>query len=65
MIDIKKDCLLLFINFFDKKTAGSRIKSMSQNGQLAEELHKLINRNSKKRKVHSTFKDNIWGADLD
>ena len=28
--------------FFDKKTAGSGIKSMQQNEQLAEELHKLI-----------------------
>ena len=28
--------------FFDKKTAGSCIKSMPQNDQLAEELHKPI-----------------------
>ena len=28
--------------FFDKKTAGSGIKSMPQNEQLAEEFHKLI-----------------------
>ena len=28
--------------FFDKKTAGSGIKSMPQNEQLAEELHKPI-----------------------
>ena len=51
-------------NFFDKKTAGSGIKSMIQNEQLAEELHKPIFRKFKKRKVYSTFKDNIWGADL-
>ena len=59
--------------FFDKKTAGggvatlankSAIKSIPQNEQLAEGLHKLIIRKSKKRKVYSTFKDNIWGADL-
>ena len=37
---------------------------MPQNEQLAEELHKLSIRKFKKRKVHSTFKDNIWGADL-
>ena len=37
---------------------------MSQNEQLAEELHKAIIRKFKKRKVHSTFKDNIWGSDL-
>ena len=29
-------------NFFDKKNTGSGIKSMSQNEQLAEELHKPI-----------------------
>ena len=28
--------------FFDKKAAGSGVKSMSQNEQLAEELHKPI-----------------------
>ena len=35
-----------------------------QNQQLAEELHKLIIRKFEKRKVYSTLKDNIWGADL-
>ena len=38
--------------------------SIPQNEQLAEELHKLIFRKFKKRKVYSAFKDNIWGADL-
>ena len=37
---------------------------MPQNEQLGEELHKLTIRKFKKRKVCSTFKDNIWGADL-
>ena len=50
--------------FFDKKTAGSGIKSMPQNEQLAEELHKPIIRKFKKRKVYSSFKDIIWLADL-
>ena len=50
--------------FFDKKIAGSGIKSMTQNEQLAEELHNFIIRKFKARKVYSTFKDNIWGADL-
>ena len=53
----------------DKSTKGSGAtaltnKSVSQNQQLAEELHKPIIRNFKKRKMHSVFKDNIWGADL-
>ena len=46
--------------FFDKKAAGSGIKSMPQNEQLTEELHKPIIRKSKKRSVYSTFKDKIW-----
>ena len=51
-------------NFFDKETAGSGIKSMRQKKQLAEELHKPIIKKLKKGKVYSTFKDDIWGADL-
>ena len=63
-MDIKEEWLLWFINFLIKKTAGSGIKSIPQNEQLAEELHKPIIRKLKKRKVCSAFKDNIWGADL-
>ena len=53
----------------DKSTKGSSVttftnKSLSQNQRLAKELHKPIIRKFKKRKAHSTFKDNIWGADL-
>ena len=55
--------------FFNKKSSGSGTKHVntkitSQNQQLAEELHKPIIRKFEKRKVYSTFKDNIWGADL-
>ena len=49
--------------FFDKKSKETGIKSMP-NQQLANELHKPIIRNFKKRKVYSSFKDNIWGVDL-
>ena len=57
---------------FDKKTKDSgatlanrsAIKSIPQNEQLAEELHKLITKKFKKGKVYSAFKDNIWAADL-
>ena len=34
------------------------------NQQLAEELHKSITKTFVKRKVHSPFTENIWGADL-
>ena len=31
---------------------------------LADELHKPVVKKFNKRKVHSQFKDNIWGVDL-
>ena len=49
--------------FFDKKSSGSGITN-EPNYQLAEELHKPIFRKLKKRKVYSSFRDNIWGVDL-
>ena len=49
--------------FFDKKPKGSGITN-EFNYQLANELHKPIIRKFKKRKVHSSFKDNIGGVDL-
>ena len=51
--------------FFYKKASGSGIKNdIIWNKKLAEELHKPIIRELKKRKVHSPFTDNISGADL-
>ena len=49
--------------FFDKKSKGSGITNES-NYQLANELHKPIIKKFNKRKVYSSFKDNIWGVDL-
>ena len=49
--------------FFDKKSSGSGIAN-EPNYQLANELHKPIIRKFKKRKVYSSFRDNIWGVDL-
>ena len=51
--------------FFDKTASGSGIKNKNiSKKELAKELHKPIIINFKKRKVHSSFIDNIWGADL-
>ena len=50
--------------FFDSKVSGSGAKLISENEQLANELRKPIIREFEKRKVYSTFKDNIWGVDL-
>ena len=48
--------------FFDKKTMGSGINNESL--KLGAELHKPIIRKFNKRKVYSSFKDNIWSVDL-
>ena len=55
--------------FFDKKSMGSGFKKLKNTAKpsssiLADELHKLVIRKFKKRKVYSQFKDNIWGVDL-
>ena len=50
--------------FFGKKSKGTGIKNeIKQNQQPANELRKPIIRKFKKRKVYSSFKYNIWGAD--
>ena len=49
--------------FLDKKSKGSGITN-EYNYQLANELHKPFIKKFKKRKVYSSFKDNIWGVDL-
>ena len=49
--------------FFDKKSSESGIVN-EPNYQLASELHKPIIRKLKKRKVYSSFRDNIWDVDL-
>ena len=60
--------------FFDKKYSGSAvtlvdksaIKSKNmKNHQLAEDLHKPVIRKFEKPKMYSSFKDNIWDADLE
>ena len=55
MMDISVDLLDWSIIILIKKTS---------NKELAEELHKPIIREFKKRKVHLSFMDNIWGTDL-
>ena len=73
MMDIKEVLLLWFIIFFDKKsvsladksTEGSGVNNETkQNEELPEELYKPIVKKFLKRRVYSSFKDNIWGADV-
>ena len=62
----------MIYKFFDKRTKcsaatlanKSAIKSIPQNEELAEEIHKPIIRKFKKREKYSAFKENIWAADL-
>ena len=49
--------------FFDKKSSGSGASKVS-NVKLADELHRPVIKKFSKRKVYSSFKDNIWGVDL-
>ena len=49
---------------FSKKSQGCGAANNNENIQLADELHKLIIRKFKKRKVYSSFGDSIWGVDL-
>ena len=57
--------LLWFTNSLIKRLrVVVSLNEIKQNPQLAEELHKRIIRNFKKRTVYSSFKDSIWGADL-
>ena len=49
--------------FLDKKSSGSGIVN-EPNYQLANELHKPVFRKFRKRKVCSSFRDNIWDVDL-
>ena len=50
----------MVFKFFDKKSVSGRgFKSIPNQLQLADELHKPIIRKFKRRKVYSSFKDNI------
>ena len=51
--------------FLDKKSSGGAVKNeIMPNQQLAGELQKPIITKFGKRKVHSSFMENIWGTDI-
>ena len=54
----------MIYKFYDKKSQGKGLANNKENIQLADELHKPIIRKSNKKKVYSSFKDNIWGVDM-
>ena len=45
-------------------SSASQIVNNKVNIQLADERHKPIIRKFEKRTVYSSFRDNVWGADL-
>ena len=63
----QKGLASMVYKFFNERTKGSGINLQANslnNEILAEELHKPIIKNFKRRKVYSNFKENIWGVDL-
>ena len=55
----------MVFKFVDKKPSRGTVKNeIIFNKELAEELHKSINKKISKRNVHSPFIGNIWDADL-
>ena len=69
IMNINVNLIRWFINFLIKNSNGSAVTQVDKSViktefmtklQLAEELHKPIIRKIEKRKIHSSFKDNIW-----
>ena len=58
-----RDLSSMVYKFFDKKSSGSGVAT-EPNYQLAYELHKQISRKFKRRKIYSSFRDNVWCVDL-
>ena len=61
----QKGLASMVYRFFGKNAVVGAVKHETiQNKELAKELQKPIIRKFEKRKVHSSFIFNIWGADL-
>ena len=56
--DFQRDLASIFWDFFDKRSKKV-LGSGTENKQLTDELHKPIIKTFKRRKVYSSFKDNI------
>ena len=50
--------------FFKKKSSRSGVATIDPNHQLGNELQRQIIQKFKRRKVYSSFRDNVWGVDL-
>ena len=54
---------LMVYKFFDKKSSEIAVAT-EPNYQLLSKLHRQIIRKFKRRKLYSSFRDNIWDGDL-
>ena len=52
-----------FKSFFDKRTSGSGVDA-EPSYQLANKVDRQIIKKFKRRKVYSSFRDNVWGVNL-
>ena len=59
----KRGLASMVYKFFDKMSSGTGVDP-EQNYQLANEVHRQIIRKFKRRKVYSSFRDNVWGVDI-
>ena len=65
MMDINLGLLQRSVDSPIKNNSGRTIKNENMsNKELAEEIHKPVIRKFNKRKVHSSYMDNIQDADL-
>ena len=62
--DFQKAIASMVWKFFNKISKKVLSGSGINDQQLANELHKTIIKKFKRRKVYSSFKDNIWGVNL-
>ena len=60
----QKGLASMVYKFFDKNSSGSCVAAIEPNYQFANELHRQIIRRFKRRKIYSSFRENIWGVDL-
>ena len=61
--DYQRGVASMLYKLFDKKFSESGVAT-EPNYKIANELHRQIIINFKRRKVYSSFRDNIWGVDL-
>ena len=62
--DYERGLVAMVYKFFNERSKKLIKGSGIENKQLADELHKPIIKNFKRRKVYSSFKGNFWGVDL-